>query len=77
MAAASNVPQLSSFGRGRRLRRASQMIRETRITRGVASHAQATGLSFIPQAAESEFISVPVTSAANVRLQPDRHGQAE
>lgn len=46
---------------GRRLRRSSQMIGETRITVRFASRAQATGLSFIPQAAESEFISVPVT----------------
>jgi beta-lactamase regulating signal transducer with metallopeptidase domain len=46
---------------GRRLRRSSQMIRETRITVRFASRAQASGLSFIPQAAESEFISVPVT----------------
>jgi len=46
---------------GRRLRRSSQMIRETRITVRFASRAQACGLSFIPQAAESKFISVPVT----------------
>jgi hypothetical protein len=46
---------------GRRLRRASHMIRETRITVRFASRAQASGLSFIPQAAESEFVSVPVT----------------
>jgi beta-lactamase regulating signal transducer with metallopeptidase domain len=46
---------------GRRLRRASQVIRETRITVRFASRAQASGLSFIPQPAESEFISVPVT----------------
>ena len=46
---------------GRRLRRSSQMIRETRITVRFASRGLASGLSFIPQAAESEFISVPVT----------------
>jgi beta-lactamase regulating signal transducer with metallopeptidase domain len=46
---------------GRRLRHASQMIRETRITVRFASCAQTMRLSFIPQAAESEFISVPVT----------------
>ncbi len=46
---------------GRRLRRSSQTIRETRITVRVASRAQASRLSFIPQAAQSKFISVPVT----------------
>jgi len=46
---------------GRRLRRSSQMIRETRITVRFASRSLASGLPFIPQAAESEFISVPVT----------------
>jgi beta-lactamase regulating signal transducer with metallopeptidase domain len=46
---------------GRRLRRSSQMIRETRIAVRFASRAQACGLSFIPPAAESKFISVPVT----------------
>jgi beta-lactamase regulating signal transducer with metallopeptidase domain len=46
---------------GRRLRRASEVIRETRITVRFASRAQALGLSFTPEAAESEFISVPVT----------------
>jgi bla regulator protein blaR1 len=46
---------------GRRLRRASQMIRDTRVTVRFASRAKATGLSFIPQALESEFASVPVT----------------
>jgi beta-lactamase regulating signal transducer with metallopeptidase domain len=46
---------------GRRLRRSSQMIRETRITVRFASCAQASRLAFIPQAAESKFVSVPVT----------------
>jgi beta-lactamase regulating signal transducer with metallopeptidase domain len=46
---------------GTRLRRASQMITDTRVTVRFASRARATGLSFIPQAAESEAISVPVT----------------
>ena len=46
---------------GRRLRRAAQMIRETGITSRLACRARAGGLSFVPQAAESEFISVPFT----------------
>jgi beta-lactamase regulating signal transducer with metallopeptidase domain len=46
---------------GRRLRRAAQMIRDPRITLRLASHAHAAGLTSSPQAAESEFISVPVT----------------
>lgn len=46
---------------GRRLRRASRIIRDTRITARFASRTRATGLSFTPQAVESEFISVPVT----------------
>jgi beta-lactamase regulating signal transducer with metallopeptidase domain len=42
----------------RRLRRASQIIREPRVTARLFSRAR--GLSFVPQVAESEFISVPV-----------------
>jgi beta-lactamase regulating signal transducer with metallopeptidase domain len=45
----------------RRLRRASQWIDETRITVRLRSRAHASGLGSIPQAAESELISVPVT----------------
>jgi bla regulator protein blaR1 len=46
---------------GRRLRRASQIICESRITARFASRARADGLSFTPQAAESELISAPAT----------------
>lgn len=46
---------------GKRLRRSSQRIYETRITVRLASGAQGAELSFIPQVAESEFISVPIT----------------
>ncbi|HEY4841323.1 MAG TPA: M56 family metallopeptidase [Terriglobales bacterium] len=52
---------LVGFWLGRRLRRASRIICETRIIARFASRTRATGLSFTPQAAESEFISVPVT----------------
>jgi beta-lactamase regulating signal transducer with metallopeptidase domain len=45
----------------RRLRRASQVVSETRMTARLATHAQALGLALIPPATESEFISVPVT----------------
>jgi len=46
---------------GNRLRRTSQMIDEPRINVRIVSRVQAIGLSFIPPAAESEFIFVPVT----------------
>lgn len=46
---------------GHRLGRASETIRETRITARLASCAQTYGLSPIPRAAESTLISVPVT----------------
>jgi beta-lactamase regulating signal transducer with metallopeptidase domain len=46
---------------GRRLRRSSKAILEPRIAQSLASHARANGLSSIPHAAESAFISVPVT----------------
>ena len=46
----------------RRLRRSSQVIRDPRIADIFASHAQAEGLSFVPQAIESTLISVPVTT---------------
>jgi hypothetical protein len=52
---------LVGFWLGRRLRRASRIICDTRIIARFASRTRATGLSFTPQAAESEFISVPVT----------------
>jgi beta-lactamase regulating signal transducer with metallopeptidase domain/peptidoglycan hydrolase CwlO-like protein len=47
-----------------RLMQASQMIDEPRVTLRVATSACAAGLSFVPQAAESEVISVPVTMGA-------------
>jgi bla regulator protein BlaR1 len=46
---------------GRRLRQASQWIDDPRVTLRVASRARASGLASIPQAAESELISVPLT----------------
>jgi bla regulator protein BlaR1 len=46
---------------GRRLRQASQWIDDPRVTLRVASLARASGLASIPQAAESELISVPLT----------------
>jgi beta-lactamase regulating signal transducer with metallopeptidase domain len=49
---------------GRRLRQASQMIDEPRVTLRLASRAYAAGLAFTPRAAESEFITVPVTMGA-------------
>jgi beta-lactamase regulating signal transducer with metallopeptidase domain len=47
-----------------RLVKSSQPIRELRITRALASRASACRLRFVPQAAESEVISVPVTVGA-------------
>jgi beta-lactamase regulating signal transducer with metallopeptidase domain len=49
---------------GRRLTRASRTIDDPRVTRKLASRAQAAGLAFTPRAAESELISVPVTMGA-------------
>jgi beta-lactamase regulating signal transducer with metallopeptidase domain len=49
---------------GRRLMQASQVIDEPRVTQRLASRACAAGLSFIPRAAESEFITVPITIGA-------------
>lgn len=46
---------------GRRLRRASQVICDTRATARIASRARGALLPFTPEAAESGFISVPVT----------------
>jgi beta-lactamase regulating signal transducer with metallopeptidase domain len=48
----------------RRLLRASQIIDDPRITMKLASRAHASGMAFVPRAAESEFISVPVTMGA-------------
>jgi beta-lactamase regulating signal transducer with metallopeptidase domain len=44
-----------------RLRRTSQMIREPRVALRLATNARVAGLSRVPQIAESELISVPVT----------------
>jgi beta-lactamase regulating signal transducer with metallopeptidase domain len=48
----------------RRLLRAAQPIDDPSVTEKLASRAQASQLAFIPQAAESELISVPVTVGA-------------
>ncbi len=48
----------------RRLTQASQLIDQPHVTRRLAAHSSASGLAFIPQAAESAFISVPVTMGA-------------
>jgi beta-lactamase regulating signal transducer with metallopeptidase domain len=48
----------------RRLLRSSQIIDDRRLTIRMASRAHASGLAIIPPAAESEFISVPVTMGA-------------
>ncbi|MGA9981537.1 MAG: M56 family metallopeptidase [Candidatus Sulfotelmatobacter sp.] len=48
----------------RRLLQASQIIDDRRVTIRMASRAHASGLAFLPPAAESEFISVPVTMGA-------------
>ena len=49
---------------GRRLIQASQMIDEPRVAIRLSSRAYASGLAVFPRAAESEFISVPVTMGA-------------
>jgi len=46
---------------GHRLMRASLAIDEPRVSRRLASRAYASGLPSAPRAAESEFISVPLT----------------
>jgi beta-lactamase regulating signal transducer with metallopeptidase domain len=46
---------------GRRLRRTSRRIYESRLTVRLARRAYALRLAYVPQAAESECISVPVT----------------
>ncbi len=48
----------------RRVLQASQTIDDPRLTTRLDSQAHASGLAFIPTAAESEFISVPVTMGA-------------
>lgn len=47
-----------------RLLRAAQLIDDPSVTEKLASRAHASQLAFIPQAAESELISVPVTVGA-------------
>jgi beta-lactamase regulating signal transducer with metallopeptidase domain len=47
---------------GRRLVRASQKIEESRLALKLASRSHAWGLASTPQVAESEFISVPLTT---------------
>jgi beta-lactamase regulating signal transducer with metallopeptidase domain len=46
---------------GRRLLRASQRIDDSFLVKRLVLHAKATGVTFILRAAESEFISVPIT----------------
>jgi beta-lactamase regulating signal transducer with metallopeptidase domain len=48
----------------RRLLKASQVIDDARLTTRLALQARAAGMAFVPSAAESEFISVPVTMGA-------------
>jgi beta-lactamase regulating signal transducer with metallopeptidase domain len=45
----------------RRLLRASQTIREARVTQRLVARGCINGLSFVPRAAECELISVPLT----------------
>lgn len=49
---------------GRRLIGASQILRDPRFELALVSRAYAAGLAVVPQAAESEFISAPVTMGA-------------
>jgi bla regulator protein BlaR1 len=49
---------------GRRLVQKSQRINEPRLTIRLAARANAAGLSFLPRATESEFISVPLSMGA-------------
>jgi len=49
---------------GHRLKQASQTIDDPRLASRLVSHARAAGLTFIPRAAESEYISVPLTMGA-------------
>jgi beta-lactamase regulating signal transducer with metallopeptidase domain len=48
----------------RRLMRTAHAIEEPRVAARIASRARSSGLSFIPQVGESEFVSVPVTMGA-------------
>jgi beta-lactamase regulating signal transducer with metallopeptidase domain len=52
------------FAFTRRLLGYSQTIDDPRLTQKLASRAYTSGMTFIPHAAESEFISVPVTMGA-------------
>jgi beta-lactamase regulating signal transducer with metallopeptidase domain len=52
------------LGFSRRLLKASQIIDDARLTTRLASQARAAGMAFVPSAAASEFISVPVTMGA-------------
>ena len=45
----------------RRLQRSSRVIRDERIANKLVARAKSLGLSFVPQATESEFVSVPMT----------------
>ena len=45
----------------RRLQRSSQVIRDERIAGTLGARAKSLRLSFVPQATESEFVSVPMT----------------
>jgi beta-lactamase regulating signal transducer with metallopeptidase domain len=47
-----------------RLMQASHIIDLPRVTETLAARASSSGLTFIPRVAESEFISVPVTTGA-------------
>jgi beta-lactamase regulating signal transducer with metallopeptidase domain len=49
---------------GRRLIRASRILDDPRVAARLASRAHAAGLAAIPQAVESDLISVPVTMGA-------------
>jgi beta-lactamase regulating signal transducer with metallopeptidase domain len=49
---------------GHRLKQASQTIDDPYLMSRLVSHAIASGLTFIPRAAESEYISVPLTMGA-------------
>jgi beta-lactamase regulating signal transducer with metallopeptidase domain len=49
---------------GHRLKQASQTIDDPHLMSSLVSHARAAGLTFIPRAAESEYIFVPLTMGA-------------
>ncbi len=65
---------VAGFVLARRLIRASQEIHEPRLTQRIASSAYVCGLTSVPQVAESDLISVPVTMGAlrsTILLPPD------